>query len=84
MQSYQLASQHIRDKEFKIIEQKTEFFPRTHSELTADQFQEATQVVERLNTIEDATGIYDNISCRELDVEGSAIAYWYSSSLFVV
>ena len=75
MESFHFASQRIRDKEFKIIDQKTEFFPRTHSELTAAQFQDASQVVEKLNGIEDATGIYDNISCKELDIEGSTIAF---------
>ncbi|KAI6649192.1 Histidine protein methyltransferase 1-like protein isoform X1 [Oopsacas minuta] len=75
LESYQFASKLIREKKFIIIEQRTEFFPRLHSQLTADQFEETAQVLDKLNGIEDVTGVFDNISCKELDIQGSAIAY---------
>ena len=75
MESYQQVVQQLREKELLIIEQRTEYFPRTHSDLTANEFEEATQVVAKLNGLEDATGVFDNITCRELDVEGSVISY---------
>ena len=75
MESYQQVVQQLREKELLIIEQRTEYFPRTHSDLTANEFEEATQVVAKLNELEDATGVFDNITCRELDVEGSVISY---------